>query len=88
MNDVYRFLREGADVWSHNAWDHVPPPDDQGETIAAALAKQHLAPVPEEDKPRYNEQPARHWFVALLSCRFGDVGILILSGNVGTIFIR
>ncbi|KAI0079116.1 methyltransferase [Panus rudis PR-1116 ss-1] len=56
-----RFLTEGQDVWSQNAWDHVPPPDDQEEVIANALAKQHLAPVPEEDKPKYNEKPAKFW---------------------------
>ncbi|KAK7686310.1 hypothetical protein QCA50_010534 [Cerrena zonata] len=56
-----RFLTNDQDVWSHNAWDHVPPPDDQDEAIANALAKQHLAPVPEEDKEKYNAKPARHW---------------------------
>ncbi|TCD61526.1 hypothetical protein EIP91_008287 [Steccherinum ochraceum] len=56
-----RFLTEEADVWSQNAWDHVPPPDDQGEIIAAALARQHIAPVPDDDKPRYHDRPARHW---------------------------
>ncbi|KAI0792218.1 S-adenosyl-L-methionine-dependent methyltransferase [Abortiporus biennis] len=56
-----RFLTDETNVWTQNAWDHVPPPTDQGEVIAAALAKQHLAPVPEDDKPRYNDRPARHW---------------------------
>ena len=56
-----RFLTDDADVWSQNAWDHVPPPDDQDEVIANALAKQHLTPVPEEDKEKYNAKPARHW---------------------------
>ncbi|CAL1714483.1 unnamed protein product [Somion occarium] len=56
-----RFLTEDADVWSQNAWDHVPPPEDQGEVIANALAKQHIAPVPEEERQKYNEKPARHW---------------------------
>jgi tRNAThr (cytosine32-N3)-methyltransferase len=39
----------------------VPPPDDQDEIIAMSLAKQKLAPVPEDDKSKYNEKPARHW---------------------------
>ncbi|TFK39734.1 S-adenosyl-L-methionine-dependent methyltransferase [Crucibulum laeve] len=56
-----RFLTEEADVWSQNAWDHVPPPDDQDETIAKSLEKQRLAPVPQEEKGKYNEKPARHW---------------------------
>ncbi|KDQ61936.1 hypothetical protein JAAARDRAFT_123355, partial [Jaapia argillacea MUCL 33604] len=55
------FLTDEADVWSQNAWDHVPLPDDQVEVIAASLAKQRLAPVPDDDKPKYNEKPARHW---------------------------
>ncbi|KAJ7173722.1 methyltransferase [Mycena filopes] len=56
-----RFLIDEAEVWSQNAWDHVPPPDDQDEIIAASLQKQRSAPVPEDDKPKYNERPARHW---------------------------
>lgn len=56
-----RFLTDEANVWSQNAWDHVPPPDDQVETIAAALARQSVAPVPDEDKFKYNNKPSRHW---------------------------
>ncbi|KZT25367.1 methyltransferase [Neolentinus lepideus HHB14362 ss-1] len=56
-----RFLIDEADVFSHNAWDHVPPPEDQTEKIAASLARQHSAPVPDEDKYKYNDRPARHW---------------------------
>lgn len=57
-----RFLTSDADVWSQNAWDHVPPPDDQHEIISSALAKQKLSPVPEEEKQKYNGKPARHWY--------------------------
>lgn len=60
-----RFLTDEADVWSQNAWDHVPPPDDQDEIIAAALGKQRSAPVPEDEKTKYNEKPAKHWYLAL-----------------------
>ncbi|TFK92452.1 methyltransferase [Polyporus arcularius HHB13444] len=56
-----RFLTEDADVWSQNAWDHVPPPEDQDEVISAALTRQKSAPVPDDDKAKYNEKPARHW---------------------------
>lgn len=56
-----RFLTNDADVWSQNAWDHVPPPDDQDEIIEAALAKQRSAPVPENERVKYNEKPAKHW---------------------------
>lgn len=58
-----RFLTENTDVWSQNAWDHVPPPADQHATIAASLARQHAAPVPDADKHKYNSKPAKHWFV-------------------------
>lgn len=60
---VGRVLTEDADVWSQNAWDHVPPPDDQDEIIAAALVKQKGAPVPEDEMQKYNDKPARHWYV-------------------------
>ncbi|KAH9479304.1 tRNA(Thr) (cytosine(32)-N(3))-methyltransferase [Psilocybe cubensis] len=56
-----RFLTEEDDVWSQNAWDHVPPPDDQVETIEKSLSKQRLNPVPLEDKIKLNEKPAKHW---------------------------
>ncbi|KAF9473414.1 methyltransferase [Pholiota conissans] len=56
-----RFLTDEADVWSQNAWDHVPPPEDQVEAIAKSLLKQRLAPVPPEEKQKLNEKPAKHW---------------------------
>ncbi|KAF5316640.1 hypothetical protein D9619_006243 [Psilocybe cf. subviscida] len=56
-----RFLTDEQDVWSQNAWDHVPPPDDQDEAIAKSLSKQRSAPVPDEEKVRLNEKPAKHW---------------------------
>lgn len=59
--DLVRFLTEDANVWSQNAWDHVPPPDDQAETIAASLARQRSTPVPDEEKNKYNDRPQRHW---------------------------
>ncbi|KAI5122500.1 hypothetical protein M0805_001408 [Coniferiporia weirii] len=56
-----RFLTADSDVWSKNAWDHVPPPDDQHEKIAASLARQHAKPVPAEARSTYNDKPAKHW---------------------------
>ncbi|KAG1816458.1 S-adenosyl-L-methionine-dependent methyltransferase [Suillus subaureus] len=56
-----RFLTQDSDVWTQNAWDHVPPPEDQTETITASLARQRLAPVPEDDKNNYNAKPAKYW---------------------------
>ncbi|KAH9066798.1 S-adenosyl-L-methionine-dependent methyltransferase [Lactarius vividus] len=53
--------RNSADVWSQNAWDHVPSPPDQHATIAASLARQRAAPVPQSDKQKYNAKPAKHW---------------------------
>ncbi len=58
---VIRFLTDKDDVWAHNAWDHVPPPEDQAEIIAASLARQKGAPVPDDEKVKYNEKPAKHW---------------------------
>ena len=62
-----RFLTENDDVWSQNAWDHVPPPADQDATIAASLARQRATPVPDDDKPKYNTRPAKHWSVPISS---------------------
>lgn len=56
-----RFLTEDADVWTQNAWDHVPPPDDQADHIVSSLQKQRLAPVPDKDKETYNSKPAKYW---------------------------
>ncbi|PFH50304.1 hypothetical protein AMATHDRAFT_4121 [Amanita thiersii Skay4041] len=56
-----RFLTDQEDVWSHNAWDHVPPPDDQGDLIAASITKQRATPVSVAEKMKYNEKPAKYW---------------------------
>lgn len=66
-----RFLTNEADVWSQNAWDHVPPPTDQDEVISAALNRQKSAPVPDEEKPKYNDKPARHWLA--IECALCDL---------------
>ena len=63
----FRFLTDEQEVWSQNAWDHVPPPDDQDEIIAKALEKQKSNPVPLDEKVKYNEKPAKHWSVQLVS---------------------
>ena len=60
---IYRFLTEDDDVWSQNAWDHVPPPDDQLEKITESLSKQRLKPVPQDEKEKYNSKPAKHWYI-------------------------
>ncbi|KAF8548710.1 methyltransferase [Imleria badia] len=56
-----RFLTEDANVWTQNAWDHVPAPDDQADSIASSLQRQRLAPVPDQDKEIYNSKPAKYW---------------------------
>ncbi|KAF9269279.1 methyltransferase [Marasmius fiardii PR-910] len=56
-----RFLTDETLVFTQNAWDHVPPPTDQFETIAASLTKQRISPVPKEERTKYNEKPAKHW---------------------------
>lgn len=56
-----RFLTQDSDVWTQNAWDHVPPPEDQTETITASLARQRLVPVPDDEKKNYNAKPAKYW---------------------------
>lgn len=61
MRVRFRFLTDEDEVWSQNAWDHVPPPDDQDDIIATSLAKQRLAPVPDNEKEKYNQKPSRHW---------------------------
>ncbi|PPR02275.1 hypothetical protein CVT26_011694 [Gymnopilus dilepis] len=55
-----RFLTNEADVFTQNAWDHVPPPEDQGEAIAKSLLRQRSNPVPHEEKQKLNEKPAKH----------------------------
>ena len=62
LHQLPRFLTDEAQVWSHNAWDHVPPPDDQAEKIAQSLNRQRAAPVPPEERSKYNDKPARHWY--------------------------
>ncbi|KIK80166.1 hypothetical protein PAXRUDRAFT_833689 [Paxillus rubicundulus Ve08.2h10] len=56
-----RFLTGDSDVWAHNAWDHVPPAENQAETITTSIERQRLAPVPTEDKEKYNSKPAKYW---------------------------
>ncbi|KAF8316673.1 methyltransferase [Clavulina sp. PMI_390] len=56
-----RFLTENHDVWSHSAWDSVPPPTDQDEIIEKSLNRQRAAPV--QDTQKYNATPFKYWDV-------------------------
>lgn len=82
----HRFLTENDDVWSQNAWDHVPAPADQDATIAASLGRQRATPVPDDDKPKYNTRPAKHWSVPIPS----PISTTLLKGNcdIGTTFTK
>ncbi|EIW75247.1 methyltransferase [Coniophora puteana RWD-64-598 SS2] len=71
-----RFLTADADVFSQNAWDHVPPPDEHDEHIAASLARQRAAPCPEPERQKINDRPAKHWCVSLVE--------LIVPGDADT----
>ncbi|KZT59474.1 S-adenosyl-L-methionine-dependent methyltransferase [Calocera cornea HHB12733] len=56
-----RFLTAQQDVWSKNAWDHVPPPADQGERVREALERQERGRVPPELQEKYNTSPSTYW---------------------------
>ncbi|EJU03679.1 methyltransferase [Dacryopinax primogenitus] len=56
-----RFLTPSRSVWEQNAWDHVPPPDDQGERIALSLERQRASRVSDADRNRYNARPEKYW---------------------------
>ncbi|KIK59365.1 hypothetical protein GYMLUDRAFT_262118 [Collybiopsis luxurians FD-317 M1] len=56
-----RFLLDPTLTFTQNAWDHVPPPADQGSTIAASLARQRAAPVSDEERIKLNSKPAKYW---------------------------
>lgn len=79
-----RFLTDEDAVWSQNAWDHVPPPDDQADTIAASLERQRIAPVPEDEKAKYNEKPAKHWSVTRDAFIFVRVAHFLIAGIIST----
>ncbi|KAJ3812727.1 methyltransferase [Lentinula aff. lateritia] len=56
-----RFLVDPSLTFTQNAWDHVPPPIDQGTTIATSLARQRAAVVSEEERLKLNSKPAKYW---------------------------
>lgn len=77
LTHISRFLTENDDVWSQNAWDHVPPPVNQDATIAASLARQRAAPVPDSDKHKYNAKPAKHWSVVTIPLEYPIPNFLV-----------
>ncbi|KAK1921735.1 S-adenosylmethionine-dependent methyltransferase [Papiliotrema laurentii] len=56
-----RRITEDADVWQHNAWDHVVLPDDYLEKAKEIYDFQKSHPVPEAVREQYNADPASYW---------------------------
>ena len=56
-----RTLNEDDDVWSHNAWDHVVPPQEHSDMVEELLAKQAASRVSHEDAAVYHANPAAYW---------------------------
>ena len=56
-----RTLNEDDDVWSHNAWDHVVPPQEHSNMVEELLAKQAASRVSHEDAAVYHANPAAYW---------------------------
>ncbi|KAF9059525.1 S-adenosyl-L-methionine-dependent methyltransferase [Rhodocollybia butyracea] len=56
-----RFLLDPSLTFTQNAWDHVPPPDDQEAIIAESLERQKSAMVSEDERKKLNSRPSRYW---------------------------
>ncbi|KAF2435177.1 methyltransferase [Tothia fuscella] len=56
-----RFLEEGDDIFSHNAWDHVETDEAYKEFADGQFAAQRENPVSDFDKKRFNEAPEKWW---------------------------
>ena len=56
-----RFLEEGDDVFSYNAWDHVETDEDYKAYAELQYAKQRENPASDWHKSLYNSNPAKFW---------------------------
>ncbi|GAO50661.1 hypothetical protein G7K_4783-t1 [Saitoella complicata NRRL Y-17804] len=56
-----RLLTDEEKVFEHNAWDHVEWGPEQEATALESIERQLQDPVPEQDKERYNGDPASFW---------------------------
>jgi tRNAThr (cytosine32-N3)-methyltransferase len=56
-----RYLEEGDDIFSHNAWDHVEVDPHYSEFIEQQTALQRENQVNDFDKKRFNESPEKWW---------------------------
>lgn len=61
--DVFgaRLLTDNADIWSHNAWDHVTPPASHYDAVAATLARQAETKLSLEEAEVFHSSPAGYW---------------------------
>jgi len=56
-----RFLEEGDDIFSHNAWDHVETDSSYQDFILEQTDLQRSNPVNDFDKARFNDKPEKWW---------------------------
>ncbi|EED16265.1 actin binding protein, putative [Talaromyces stipitatus ATCC 10500] len=56
-----RYLEEGDDVFSYNAWDHVETDEDYKAYAELQYAKQRENPASDWHKALYNSNPAKFW---------------------------
>lgn len=56
-----RLLTSDADIWTHNAWDHVVPPSSHYEAVAATLARQAETKLSLEEAEEFHSKPAGYW---------------------------
>lgn len=56
-----RFLEEGDDIFTHNAWDHVETDETYKAFIEEQTEIQRNAPVSDFDKKRFNDHPEKFW---------------------------
>jgi tRNAThr (cytosine32-N3)-methyltransferase len=56
-----RYLVEGDDIFSHNAWDHVEVDPQYNDFITQQTTFQRENQVSKFDKQRFNEKPEKWW---------------------------
>lgn len=56
-----RYLEEGDDIFSHNAWDHVEVDPQYDSFITQQTDFQRANQVSDFDKERFNSQPEKWW---------------------------
>ncbi|KAK5173640.1 uncharacterized protein LTR77_002321 [Saxophila tyrrhenica] len=56
-----RYLEQGDDIFSHNAWDHVEVDPQYSDFIVEQTEFQRSNQVSDFDKQRFNSQPEKWW---------------------------